>query len=97
MKADATGAQVARPHSFLRLALGVMLVLGTVAQAVATTPSVRSAKVATRYTIEELMASDALAGLSFSPDNRKLLFTSTRSGAANLYEIPVKEIGRAHV
>lgn len=90
MKADATGAQVARPHSLPRLALGLMLVLGAVAQAVVAAPPARAAKAATRYTIEELMASDVFAGLSFSPDNRKLLLTSTRSGAANLYEIPVK-------
>ncbi len=42
-----------------------------------------------RYTIEELMATDSLGGLSFSPDNRTLLFTSNRTGAANLYSIPV--------
>lgn len=40
-----------------------------------------------RYTIEQLMASDSLGGLSFSPDNRKLLLTSTRSGAANIYVV----------
>lgn len=42
-----------------------------------------------RYTIEELMASDTFGGLAFSPDNRTLLFTSTRTGAANLYTVPV--------
>jgi uncharacterized protein (DUF885 family)/dipeptidyl aminopeptidase/acylaminoacyl peptidase len=53
--------------------------------AVATTAGEQPA----RYTIEQLMASDNFGGLSFSPDNRKLLLTSTRTGAANLYVIDV--------
>jgi dipeptidyl aminopeptidase/acylaminoacyl peptidase len=40
-----------------------------------------------RYTIEQLMAADTIAGLSFSPDGKKLLFTSTRTGLANIYEM----------
>lgn len=43
----------------------------------------------TRYTIEQLMASDDFGGLSFSPDNSTLLFTSTRTGLANIYTMPV--------
>jgi dipeptidyl aminopeptidase/acylaminoacyl peptidase len=42
-----------------------------------------------QYSIEQLMASDSFAGISFSPDDSKLLFSSTRSGAANLYTMPV--------
>ncbi len=42
-----------------------------------------------RYTIEQLMASDAFGGLSFSADNSRLLFTSKRSGVANVYVMPV--------
>jgi uncharacterized protein (DUF885 family)/dipeptidyl aminopeptidase/acylaminoacyl peptidase len=53
--------------------------------AVATTAGEQPA----RYTIEQLMASDSFGGLSFSPDNRKLLLTSTRTGAANIYVIDV--------
>lgn len=43
----------------------------------------------TRYTIDELMGSDTFGSLSFSPDAKTLLFSSTRTGAANLYTIPV--------
>ena len=41
-----------------------------------------------RYTIEQIMASDDIAGLSWSPDDRKLIFTSNRTGIANIYEMP---------
>ncbi len=41
-----------------------------------------------RYTIEQLMASDDIGGLSWSPDDRKLIFTSNRTGIANIYEMP---------
>ena len=42
-----------------------------------------------RYTIEQLMAADSLGGFSFSPDNSHLLFTSNRSGIANIYVMPL--------
>ena len=42
-----------------------------------------------RYTIEQLMAADSFGGFSFSPDNRHLLFTSNRTGIANIYVMPV--------
>ena len=42
----------------------------------------------TRHDIEQLMAFDEIAGLDFSPDGRRLLFTSKRSGVANLYVMP---------
>src|SRR3546814_36974 len=41
-----------------------------------------------RYTIEQLMASDTIGGLSWSPDDTKLIFTSNRTGIANIYEMP---------
>lgn len=44
----------------------------------------------TSYTIEQLMASDDFGSLSFSPDNETLLFTSTRTGLANIYTMPVE-------
>jgi dipeptidyl aminopeptidase/acylaminoacyl peptidase len=55
--------------------------------AVAAAPA--AARPGTRYTIEQLMASDKITGLSFSPDDSKILFASTRTGVANLYVIPV--------
>jgi dipeptidyl aminopeptidase/acylaminoacyl peptidase len=42
----------------------------------------------TRYTIEQLMASDSIAGLSWSPDDSKIIFTSNRTGIANIYVMP---------
>ena len=41
-----------------------------------------------RYTIEQLMASDTIGGLSWSPDDTKLIFTSNRTGIANIYVMP---------
>lgn len=40
------------------------------------------------YTIEQLMDSDVIGGLSWSPDDKKLIFTSNRTGIANIYEMP---------
>src|SRR3546814_13436645 len=34
------------------------------------------------------MASDTIGGLSWSPDDTKLIFTSNRTGIANIYEMP---------
>ncbi|MDH5822282.1 S9 family peptidase [Luteimonas sp. RD2P54] len=42
-----------------------------------------------RHDIERLMAFDEIAGLDFSPDGELLLFTSKRSGVANLYVMPL--------
>ncbi|NZA28616.1 S9 family peptidase [Luteimonas sp. SJ-92] len=42
-----------------------------------------------RHDIERLMAFDEIAGPDFSPDGELLLFTSKRSGVANLYVMPV--------
>lgn len=41
-----------------------------------------------RYSIEQLMASESYSGVSFSPDNSKLLLTSSRTGIPNLYVMP---------
>jgi dipeptidyl aminopeptidase/acylaminoacyl peptidase len=40
------------------------------------------------YSIEQLMASETYSGVSFSPDNSKLLLTSSRTGIPNLYTMP---------
>ena len=42
------------------------------------------------YTIEQLMEADSLGGFAFSPDNSKLLFTSNRTGIANIYVMPAE-------
>lgn len=42
----------------------------------------------TSYTIEQLMDADSIAGLSWSPDDSRIIFTSNRTGIANIYEMP---------
>jgi dipeptidyl aminopeptidase/acylaminoacyl peptidase len=41
-----------------------------------------------RYSIEQLMSSETYSGGSFSPDDSKLLITSSRTGIPNLYTMP---------
>lgn len=48
-------------------------------------PAVAGAK---EYTIEQLMAGDSIGGVSWSPDDSKLIFTSNRTGIANIYVMP---------
>jgi dipeptidyl aminopeptidase/acylaminoacyl peptidase len=43
-----------------------------------------------QYTIEQFMATTRIGGASFSPDGRKLLFHSNRSGVFNVYELAVE-------
>lgn len=47
------------------------------------------AAAAKRYTIEELLATEAVSGASFSPDGTKVLITSDRTGILNAYALPV--------
>src|SRR3546814_15767335 len=63
------------------------LLLGT-ALACLAGPALAAESAPTRYTIEQLMASDSIGGLSWSPDDTKLIFTSNRTGIANIYEMP---------
>lgn len=48
-------------------------------------PAVAGAK---EYTIEQLMAGDSIGGISWSPDDSKLIFTSNRTGITNIYVMP---------
>ena len=50
-----------------------------------------------RYTIEQLMASDEFGGLVFSADDDRLLFTSKRTGVANVYVMPAAGGEAAHL
>src|SRR3546814_19680716 len=63
------------------------LLLGT-ALACLAGPALAAESAPTRYTIEQLMASDSIGGLSWSTDDTKLIFTSNRTGIANIYEMP---------
>jgi dipeptidyl aminopeptidase/acylaminoacyl peptidase len=54
----------------------------------ATVPVEATATPPPRHDIERLMAFDEIAGPDFSPDGTRLLFTSKRSGVANLHVMP---------
>jgi hypothetical protein len=41
------------------------------------------------YTIEQFLATEAIAGASFSADGSRVLFSSNRSGIYNVYAVPV--------
>jgi dipeptidyl aminopeptidase/acylaminoacyl peptidase len=43
-----------------------------------------------QYTIEQFLATTDLMGASFSPDEKKLLFSSNGSGVFNAYSVPVR-------
>ncbi|WP_224248396.1 S9 family peptidase [Hyalangium gracile] len=59
----------------------------------ATAPASKPVKPAARpskqYAIDHFMATTKLAGASFSPDEKKLLFSSNESGIFNAYSVPV--------
>ena len=42
-----------------------------------------------QYTIEQFMATTAVGGASFSPDESKVLFSSNETGVPNVYSVPV--------
>src|SRR5258708_40246293 len=49
------------------------------------------------YTIEQFMATTAVSGASFSPDETKLLFSSNGPGIFNAYVVPLKDGEATHV
>ncbi len=49
-------------------------------------PTARSPK---QYSIQQFMATTSLDGASFSPDEKKILFSSNESGIFNAYSVPV--------
>ncbi|NIJ39501.1 dipeptidyl aminopeptidase/acylaminoacyl peptidase [Sphingopyxis panaciterrae] len=63
------------------------LLLG-IAMACHAVPALAGEAPSKSYTIEQLMDSDVIGGLSWSPDDKKLIFTSNRTGIANIYEMP---------
>ncbi|MBN1206092.1 MAG: S9 family peptidase [Myxococcaceae bacterium] len=58
-------------------------------------PAKPTARPSKQYTIEQFMATTRLAGASFSPDEKKLLFSSNESGIFNAYTLPVRGGKRA--
>jgi dipeptidyl aminopeptidase/acylaminoacyl peptidase len=65
----------------LRAFLGIFL-----AAAAALAASSRPSK---QYTIEQFMATTRVGGASFSPDEKKILFHSNKTGVFNVYAVPV--------
>lgn len=70
------------------LLVHLLLVAGCAGDAVRPTSAVRT------YSVEQLMSTDNFQGLSFSPDNTKVLTSSARTGIGNVYVVPV-DGGRA--
>jgi len=61
--------------------------------ALAAAPAARAAEPAARpsrtYTIEQFLTTEGVAGASFSADEKRLLFSSNRTGIWNVYEVAV--------
>jgi dipeptidyl aminopeptidase/acylaminoacyl peptidase len=49
-----------------------------------------AARPSKQYTIDQFVATTDLMGASFSPDEKKLLFSSNESGLFNAYSVPVR-------
>ena len=65
------------------------------ASAVSAAPPARTAP--RQYTIEQFMAVVRLSGASFSPDEKRVLFSSNQSGIFNAYSVPVAGGGAAQL
>ncbi|QNA85323.1 S9 family peptidase [Sphingomonas sp. So64.6b] len=65
-----------RVSGFLALTLGLAA------------PAAAADRQSKHYTIEQLMGADSIGGMSWSPDDSKLIFTSNRTGIANIYVMP---------
>ncbi|NOX69982.1 MAG: S9 family peptidase [Gammaproteobacteria bacterium] len=80
--------------NFLMIGSFVIAGCGGSTRQISDTPKTSSTVSAQRithaeYTIEQLMESISYRGLSFSPDNSKLLTSSDQSGIFNAYAVPV--------
>jgi Tol biopolymer transport system component len=68
----------------VRNALALTLLLSGALELEAASPRPKK-----QYTIEQFMATTAVSGASFSPDESKLLFSSNETGVPNVYSVPV--------
>src|SRR5712692_2922078 len=64
---------------------GLLLLLASAAVSAAP-PARREPR---QYTIDQFMAVVRVAGASFSPDEKRILFSSNQSGIFNAYSVPV--------
>jgi dipeptidyl aminopeptidase/acylaminoacyl peptidase len=73
-----------------RVALAVALIPALALAAPPATAAAKSkAQPSKQYSIEQFMATTRFTGASFSPDEKKLLFSSNQSGIFNAYSAPV--------
>src|SRR6266849_5787421 len=72
--------------SVRRASAGLLLVLASASAASAATPARHAPR---QYTIDQFMAVIRVAGASFSPDEKRILFSSNQSGIFNAYSVPV--------
>lgn len=70
------------------IAVALSTVFGAVA-ATAAPVEKKAQKTPKRYTIEQFMATTSITGVSFSKDEKNILFSSNESGVFNVYSIPV--------
>ncbi|MFY0571263.1 prolyl oligopeptidase family serine peptidase [Archangium lansingense] len=54
-----------------------------------TAPAQAGARPSKQYTVEQFMATTRLSGASFSPDEKRILFSSNESGIFNAYTLPL--------
>jgi len=78
-------------HS-IRKRLWSVLILTSLSMAAASAyavPQAKKARPSKQYTIEQFMATTNVAGASFSPDEKSILFSSNETGIYNVYMVPV--------
>jgi dipeptidyl aminopeptidase/acylaminoacyl peptidase len=78
-------------------AVALVPTLALAAPAPTPAPKAASAKAAPatarpkkQYTVEQFMATTRVAGASFSPDEKRLLYSSNETGIFNVFSVPVK-------
>jgi dipeptidyl aminopeptidase/acylaminoacyl peptidase len=74
--------------TLLRLLILCLVPAAALAAAPAAAPKTAAPEVR-RYTIEQFLSTTLYSGASFSPDGRKILVSSNRSGVINAYALPV--------
>jgi dipeptidyl aminopeptidase/acylaminoacyl peptidase len=75
--------------SFLRLLTLCLIPASAFAATPAPPAPPQKPAAAHRYTIDQFLATTLYGGASFSPDGRKILVSSNRSGVTNVYSLPV--------
>jgi dipeptidyl aminopeptidase/acylaminoacyl peptidase len=76
-----------QPRSILLRVLAAAALVPTLALAAPkAAPATRPSK---QYTVEQFMATTKLSGASFSPDEKRILFSSNESGIFNAYTLPL--------